>query len=149
MATSIGVKESTRDALEQVKREFTTPSIDATLQLLLKEHEELKGRRASGVLLRRVSERRKEIATFASKHGLSWLAAFGSAIHGDARPDSDLDLVVRFQARRQPSLLGLVAIERQLGEILGVTVDLHPAGSLNEFIRDRVLAEAFEIYVAA
>lgn len=145
MATSIGVQESTRDRLERLKREVGAPSLEATLATLLAEHEELKARQASDRLLRAVVEHRDEVAAFARRRGIRSLAVFGSAVHGDARPGSDLDLLVEFKPKRTPGLLGLGALQRELSELLGVKVDLQTRGSLSEPIRGRVEAEALEI----
>lgn len=149
VATSIGVQESTRDRLEHLKREAGTPSLDAALVILLEEHEELKTRKASDRLLRAVTGRRRELVRFAKRHGIKSLAVFGSAIHGDARRSSDLDLLVDFEAGKTPGLIGLGALQRELCELLDVPVDLQTPGSLSEHIRSHVLAEALEIHVTA
>ena len=40
----------------------------------------------------------EQIAAFCRANGIRRLALFGSAIHGDFRPESDIDLLVEFQA---------------------------------------------------
>jgi predicted nucleotidyltransferase len=37
------------------------------------------------------------IAEFCRRHHIRKLAVFGSVLHGDARPDSDLDVLVEFE----------------------------------------------------
>jgi predicted nucleotidyltransferase len=65
---------------------------------------------------------------------------FGSRARGDARPDSDLDLLVRFEKGR--SLLDLVGTKLALEGLLGVKVDVVSEPGLSRYIRDQVLAEA-------
>lgn len=148
MATSIGVQETTRDRLERLKRELGAPSLDAAVALLLEEHGELQARKASDELLRSIIEKRQEIQRFARRHGVRSLSVFGSAIHGDARRGSDLDLLVQFEPARTPGLIALGALQRELSGLLGVPVDLQTPGALSKHIRSQVLAEALEILVA-
>jgi predicted nucleotidyltransferase len=81
-----------------------------------------------------------EILRVAREHGAHDVRVFGSRARGDARPDSDLDLLVRFEDGR--SLLDLVGMKLALEELLGVRVDVVTERSLSRYIRDRVLAEA-------
>jgi predicted nucleotidyltransferase len=68
------------------------------------------------------------------------LALFGSRVRNDARPDSDLDVLVEF-ARPIP-LSSFLALEDRLSELTGLKVDLVSAASLKRFIGERVRAEA-------
>jgi hypothetical protein len=45
------------------------------------------------------------------------IGVFGSTVRGEARKDSDIDLLVRFSKRK--SLLAVVRLERELSEALG------------------------------
>jgi predicted nucleotidyltransferase len=65
---------------------------------------------------------------------------FGSVARGEARPESDLDLLVEFEADR--SLLDLIGLELDLRDLLGSHVDVTTVASLKDRIRPRVLAEA-------
>ena len=72
--------------------------------------------------------------------GVASLALFGSTARGDAREDSDIDLLVEFDAR--VGLFGFMHVEDRLAEILGHKVDLVSKGALNGRIRDDILREA-------
>ena len=71
------------------------------------------------------------------------LAIFGSRARGDARPDSDLDVLAEF-ARPVP-MSTFLALEARLAEITGLRVDLVSAGGLRPYIGDRIQAEAIRL----
>lgn len=74
-------------------------------------------------------------------YGVESLAVFGSVARGEAEPDSDVDLLVRFRGE-PPSLFGFVRLERELAELLCRRVDLVMETALKPRLRDRILAEA-------
>jgi hypothetical protein len=81
-----------------------------------------------------------DILRIARENGAHDVRVFGSRARGDARPDSDLDLLVRFEKGR--SLLDLVGMKLALEELLGFKVDVVSEPGLSRYVRDRVLAEA-------
>ncbi len=68
---------------------------------------------------------------------------FGSTLRGEAREDSDLDILV--DALPEATLFDLGGLQMDLEEILGVRVDLLTPGDLSRHFRERVLAEAAPI----
>ena len=68
------------------------------------------------------------------------MRVFGSVARGEAGPDSDLDLLVEFDANR--SLLDHVALVQDLEELLGTKVHVTTKEALHWYIRDRVLEQA-------
>lgn len=84
--------------------------------------------------------RRKEILDLAERHGAHNVRVFGSAVRGEAGPDSDVDFLIDMDEQR--SLLDLVALWQDLQDALGRPVDLVTERSLHWYIRDRVLREA-------
>jgi predicted nucleotidyltransferase len=52
------------------------------------------------------------------------LSLFGSQARGDARPDSDVDLLVDFEADADWSLLDVARLREELGELFRRPVDL-------------------------
>jgi hypothetical protein len=91
--------------------------------------------------------RKKIIEDFCKRHHIRSLAVFGSAIHGDKRPDSDLDVLVVFKKGHEPGL-GFFAMEEELSRLLGRKVDLNTPAFLSRYFRDTVLSEAEVQYVA-
>ena len=74
--------------------------------------------------------------------GVTRLALFGSVARGDASAQSDVDLMAEFDSGREFSLLDRVRLENRLADLLGVPVDLTPANSLKEGVRERAVREA-------
>ena len=71
---------------------------------------------------------RDEVIEIAARHGGSNILVFGSVARGDDTPDSDIDLIVSFEPGTL-GLAGLIALEDELAEALGVDVDVVSAGS--------------------
>ncbi len=67
---------------------------------------------------------------------------FGSVLHGDFRPDSDIDFVVEFDPDHIPGLIRLAGMEIELSEILGRKVDLRTPQDLSRYFRQEVLNSA-------
>ena len=92
---------------------------------------------------------REAVSAFCRRHHITRLALFGSVLGNDFRPDSDVDVLVEFQPGHVPGL-NFVSIEREFSELLnGRRVDMVTPKFLNARIRDRVLASAESLYVAA
>lgn len=67
------------------------------------------------------------------------IGVFGSVARGEARPDSDIDIIVEFTT--PPGYFGLVRLEDRLSSSLGRRVDLFTVGGLHPALRDRILGE--------
>lgn len=77
------------------------------------------------------------------RYGLVNMAVFGSVVRGEARKDSDVDILTDFE--RPISLLTLVDAEYYLGDLLGVKVDLVPARSVRPELKERIFGEAVQV----
>lgn len=88
------------------------------------------------------------IAAFCRERGIRRLAFFGSVLRDDFTPESDIDVLVEFEPERIPGLFKLVRYQDELSELLGRRVDLCTFAGLDRYIRDEVLAEALDEYVA-
>ena len=67
------------------------------------------------------------------------IGVFGSYARNEASPNSDLDLMVWF--KEQKSLLGVIRIERELSELLGVKIDLLTEQAVSPHLIDRIRNE--------
>ena len=84
--------------------------------------------------------KRDAILAIAAKHGVTRIRVFGSFARGEAREDSDLDLLIEAGPRRTPFFPG--GLLADLEDELGLRVDLVEECGLHHVIRDRVLSEA-------
>jgi uncharacterized protein len=89
---------------------------------------------------------RRQVAAFCEHHGIRRLAVFGSALGDGFGTTSDVDLLVDFAPDRRVSLLDMVALERELTQIVGRPVDLRTPEDLSPYIRQRILDTARVIY---
>jgi predicted nucleotidyltransferase/DNA-binding XRE family transcriptional regulator len=80
-----------------------------------------------------VRRHRRELREVARRHGARNLRVFGSAARGQARPDSDVDLLVDLEPGR--TLLDLVALRREASAVLGRPVDISTADMLRDPVR--------------
>lgn len=97
-------------------------------------------RRGRDEILRLLREHRADL----ERLGVKSLALFGSSLRGEAREDSDIDLLVEFL--RPVGLFEFVDAKQYLEDVLGCRVDLGTPESLKPRLREAVLAEA--VYVA-
>lgn len=86
---------------------------------------------------------------YCRQHHIRRLSLFGSQARGDARPESDIDLLVEFDEGMAPGLIGLAAMESDLSGMLGGRkVDLRTPRELSRHFRDEVMRNAQVQYAA-
>jgi len=92
------------------------------------------------------------IAEFCRKWRVTEFSLFGSILRKDFRPDSDVDVLVRFHPDARYSLFDLVNMEAELGAIFGRQVDLVEKAAVersrNYLRRKAILGEAEVVYAA-
>lgn len=118
MHTTIALQPATHERLLELKRQRKLASMDAVVRKLLEEPV------LSATKLFKAHE--AAIRAICTKYGVTRLVAFGSRARGDARPGSDLDLVVDL-----PPGLGLFEVANLMSELegeFGLRVDLATQG---------------------
>ena len=88
------------------------------------------------------------IAEFCRRHAIRKLALFGSVLRDDFRPESDVDVLVDFEADAH---IGweIIDIQNELARIFDQEVDLHTPLSLSQQFREKVLQTAQVVYERA
>lgn len=90
-------------------------------------------------------------AAYCRRWGIAELALFGSVLRHDFRPDSDVDVLVRFEPGAWHGLSEWMEIERALVEILGREVDLISRQAVewsDNYIRRKAILEAERVIYA-
>ena len=106
--------------------------------------------RSASAIEARVPIPKKELALLCKAHGIRRLAIFGSALRHDFNSESDIDVLVEFQAGRVPGLLGIAGIEIELSRLFGGRkVDLRTPGDLSRYFREQILNAAEVQYAQA
>lgn len=90
--------------------------------------------------IEQVYEKRDEILQIAAKHGAHNIRIFGSIARGDARPESDIDLLV--EVGPETSSWFPAGLILDLEELLGRPVEVVTERGLSPYLREHVLREA-------
>ncbi|MBK7642984.1 MAG: nucleotidyltransferase family protein [Planctomycetes bacterium] len=85
-------------------------------------------------IFRRIEEHRERLRSL----GVRELGLFGSHARGDARPDSDVDLLVEFERK---SFDSYVDTKLMLEDAFGTSVDLVLADGIKPRLRAAILSE--------
>jgi hypothetical protein len=86
-------------------------------------------------MIRRIGEHGEEIR---AEYGVARLGLFGSRVRGEAKPDSDLDVLVEFV---HPTFRNYMGLKRFLERLIGVPVDLVSAAALKPPLKEDILRE--------
>ena len=84
------------------------------------------------------------IVRMLKNQGAKKIGVFGSYVHGEESPDSDIDVLVEFSDRK--SLLDIIGIEQELSDTLDIKVDLLTEKSISPYLIDKIKREMVVIY---
>ncbi len=90
----------------------------------------------------------RALADFCKKRHVQKLSLFGSAVRADFQPESDLDLLIKFQPGHTPGL-AFFTLSEELSAFFGRKVDLNTPRSLSPYFREQVLSESETLYDAS
>lgn len=86
-----------------------------------------------------IEEKKTKIIEILKKYGVKRASLFGSAVRGEERRGSDIDILVEFEEGR--SLLDLSGLKIELEELLERKVDVLTYKSLHPLLKNKILAE--------
>lgn len=92
------------------------------------------------------------IVEFCKKWGITEFALFGSVLRDDFRPESDIDVLVKFAEDSHATLLDMATMEEELERLLGRKVDLVSRGAVESsrnYIRRKAILSSLETLYAA
>lgn len=83
-----------------------------------------------------------QIYEIAKERGISNIRVFGSTVRGEAREDSDVDLLVKLE-----NYVGLEFVDFQIKveDLLRIKVDVVSENGINKYLKDRILNEAIPL----
>jgi uncharacterized protein len=88
------------------------------------------------------------LAEVCRRYSVKELSLFGSAVRGEMRPESDLDIMVEFEPGARISLIKFESFVDELESLAGRKVDLVTKRGLKPWVRPTVLKDARVIYAA-
>ncbi len=94
------------------------------------------------IIREEILERLRADRVALDRFGVLSVAVFGSCARGDARIDSDVDILVHYRPDARPDIFDFIDLKTHLQELLGRPVDLVTPEALHGPLRPRILAEA-------
>lgn len=89
------------------------------------------------VMLTQITKKQKilefKVDDICSKYGINYLGLFGSVSRGEEKPESDIDLLVKFKKNNKLGLFGLENLREELENKFGRKVDL--VTKMNKYVK--------------
>ena len=89
-------------------------------------------------------EIRDKIRLTLKENPVEYIGIFGSVARGEAAPESDVDVLVKFYGR--PTFAAYLKLDASLRRQLGREVDLVTEGAVNKFLRPQIQRDLKMIY---
>ena len=91
-----------------------------------------------------ISKVREAVMSDPNESYIQSVYLFGSFLHGDAKKDSDVDLL--YETRKTMSLFEIGGMRHRLEVKLGRKVDFVPRGRIINQLKEKILPEAVKVY---
>jgi predicted nucleotidyltransferase len=91
-----------------------------------------------------IEEIKRKIIPILLRYSVKRAAVFGSVARGEAKPESDVDILVEFE--KTPSLVQFIKMENELKEVLDKEVDVVVRGSEKPLIKPLIYKERVGLY---
>lgn len=92
-----------------------------------------------------ILEKRSEIYRLADKYGISNIRVFGSHVRGEAKQESDIDLLVHFDPEITNSGFSFLEFQEEAEKLFNQKVDLVSDRGLSPYIGPYILKEALPL----
>ncbi|MBI5048454.1 MAG: nucleotidyltransferase family protein [Deltaproteobacteria bacterium] len=92
----------------------------------------------------KIEEIKNKILPILKRYDIKRAGVFGSLVRGEAREDSDIDILVEIE-RDDISLLDFVGIKLEIEEAIGRKVDLVEYSAIKPLIKTQILSEEVSI----
>ncbi len=89
---------------------------------------------------------REKIKRICEANDITFLALFGSFATGKATKTSDVDLIVKFDKKKEKSLLDLIHAENEMKKVFKRKVDLLTVSGLSPYLRENILSSMRVVY---
>jgi len=91
-----------------------------------------------------IEELKKAVSPVLRRNSVEYAGVFGSVARGEARPESDVDILVKFTG--PATFAGYLQLDEDLRKTLGREVDLVTEGGVNKFLRPQIERDLKIIY---
>src|ERR1700722_5270430 len=98
------------------------------------------------ITLEEIIARLREIAPAIKAEGATSLAIFGWRVRGDARPDSDLDILVDTVARRTLPAFDLFKVMHLIEDATGLKTQISMRDLLKPRVKERIADDLTEVF---
>jgi predicted nucleotidyltransferase len=80
------------------------------------------------------------------KRGICHAAVFGSVARGEARPDSDIDVLVELDPQQPMGIFEYARLKLYVAELLGGSADVVNRKTLKPLLKDAILHDAVNAF---
>lgn len=91
-----------------------------------------------------IEEVKNKILPIFEEFDISYAGIFGSVARGEAGPDSDIDILVKFKG--SPTFEAYLKLDKRLRAVLQKDIDLVTEGAVNKFLRPHIQSDLKLIY---
>jgi len=90
-----------------------------------------------------LQSKRQELMAIAKQHGVTNIRVFGSVARGEDTADSDIDLLVALEEKRD--LFDFIGFKLDVTELLGKPVDVLSENGIHHLLRNQIMSEVLPL----